>query len=692
MARRRRRASAKRGPGAPRRADAPHGAARGTATVPQPQAGKRRASREGRSRRPERVQRLRPQPAPAPVGAPAPPPVWPVHAAAAMLVFSAGVALLFALRELSYHTLLARDALLRGGAAVCAGVALGLWIPRQVIMRRLNRAAPLLAQPSRCDTPSDQSAPARTIANAAAPDRTLISALFVAAGGSLLLLGLFSTTMESLRSALAEHFMLAPWLMRAMLQAPAVLLLALAACLATIALAALHGLHRAAGAPRARIARLWVVIVVAAVASALAAAWTDDDFRRLILALLPVFAAGAVAALQQRRADGDRAVASSHTPASYVAFDLLLTVTVASAAAAYALVPCVVFFPSRPAWPEAPVLIAAAAALPGMLAGQSFGRRVRDLRPASTAALAVLGVAWAMPLHGTPLGPVVAPGIIVTVAVACIVLATRRISAACESAQYALSVVGACIAVGCGVVFISAPLWTDALPPGRVGALLSLGIMAVVGWLLMLDVRMPARVRRVGLVAVGLWLAAMPLAAGAAARPGGGAAETGALDAEKRLLMSCDLRSVVVRTPRDQAVNAEADSHDGWHADLSRDAHDLVIISRSQTHAGSGKTPPLDRRILMRCAAVVRRGGRVAIEDVDAHAARDAGALLAAAGRSDASAYLLRTAAVGSDHATLLIGRDVPAWINDARRRTDLSAELYHLENADALSVVLSSK
>jgi hypothetical protein len=298
-------------------------------------------------------------------------------------------------------------------------------------------------------------------------------------------------------------------------------------------------------------------------------------------------------------------------------------------------------------------------------------------------------------------------GTVTATAVTCIVLATRRVSAACESAQYALSVVGACIAAGCAVAFISAPLWISALSRGHVGALLSLRVMAVVGWLLMLDVRMSARVRGGGLIAVGLWLAVAPLAASradaefagrASAAPGdreiAGAApgpNDRAIRAGRTLLAACGLHIAAIG---DLGVPTPGDVEwvDGWQADLAPVGPDLAIIDRPLALVTGNASPAARRRLLTRCAGILHRHGRVAIEDPDEAWGRHALAELVAANpRAESSAYLLRASTGEGDYTALLLGSDVPAWIAEARRRADVPAGLYRVESPEALRDLLSS-
>ena len=61
-----------------------------------------------------------------------------VLASAALFGFGTTVSLMHLIGELSYHTVDPRQALFYGGAAICAGVAVGLWLPRQIIIRRLR--------------------------------------------------------------------------------------------------------------------------------------------------------------------------------------------------------------------------------------------------------------------------------------------------------------------------------------------------------------------------------------------------------------------------------------------------------------------------------------------------------------------------------------------------------------------------
>ena len=186
-----------------------------------------------------------------------------VLACAALFSFGTGAALLYLIGELSYHTVDPRQALYYGGAAVCAGVAIGLWLPRQMILRRMRGSSPIGAE--RSANPHEQARPA-----GAGQAASLVGGLFLTTGAVLLLLLIGAETAESMRLQLTARFTFPLQFLRALIWIPPLIGLTVAGACVTTALVALHGLHRLVAASRARISELWIVIVAAGALSAFA--------------------------------------------------------------------------------------------------------------------------------------------------------------------------------------------------------------------------------------------------------------------------------------------------------------------------------------------------------------------------------------------------------------------------------------
>ena len=692
MARRRRRASAKRAPA--RRSPPPAAATKGERDARAPATADRSRDQRPDTSPTRRIGTVKANRPPKTSGRAAlravHPATWSrrVLASAALFSFGTAIALMHLIGELSYHTLDPRQALFYGGAAICAGIAVGLWLPRQIIIRRLRGRTSFDAAGL-----TDESA--QTDAGGAGTAASLVGGLFLTTGVILLLLLLGAEAAESARLFLTERFTFPLRLTRALIWAPPLVGLTLAGACGTTALVALHGLHRLAASSRARISQLWLVIVVAAASGALATRTLAADAGAIVIALLPVFGAGLVTTFR-RWPSMNGARPSPPAVVTNLASQPLFAAVVSAVAIGYAVVLALAEKAPPPLPIENVMALGGLGVAMGLLLGRWAGRRYGKTRADLAALLFLLGLTWILPYHWFVAGDAARLLAVAGIGAACIVLAARRVALMCENMQYVLSVVGVCVALGLTLALVSAPLWIDLLPAARIGLLLSLGIVAVVGILLLLDPRMPRRLRRPGLITVGIWLLITPALA---RRPAAGEPVDESADARRAawadasalgrgMLQTRSFRTKVVGDPTESAAS-------GWQIDMSQEQSDVLIVARGPISAKSARRGlRIARRFLGRCLTTLRRGGRLVIEQPDGALAQAAfGALRQNAAGGPWDAYLLEISPlIGRPYAAVLFGRDVPAWIAGREKPPDAEVALFPVESFADLRSFLATR
>lgn len=664
MARRRRRGSGKRAPAKRPRAAATSSRSTGAAVAPD-RIRDRRPDKAPRPRSKIEKPSHRTKPRARRVAATSPPPLWSrrVLVSAALFAFGTTTSLLCLIAELSYHVADPRQALFYGGTALCIGVAMGLWIPRQIIIRRLHGHSLSRDEPEPADNVRNDSYPAGGAA-------ALAGGLFVATGVTLLLLLLGAQMAESARSLLTERFIMPALLARALLWAPPLAGLTIAGACGTTALVALHGLHRLAAPSQARISQLWLAIVAAIAVAATVTYWSSGEPGVFLIFLLPVFIAGMMTTLQRWPEPKPSPPPDSDIVGSVTAHPLF-AVVISAAAVGYALVLALADQTAPPLPIELPLLLCGLAAAPGVLVGQWVGRRYGHMPVVIAAGLFALGFVWVLPYHWFGGGDGTRLFVVSGVGVAGIVLATRRVAIMYQSVQYVLSVVGVCIALGLTLAFVSAPLWVDLIPATRIGLLISLGIVAVVGVLLLLNPRLTPRVRRPGLVTVGVWLVFLPAVAHGPASASGSAeaasrgdnAAIASVALGREMLVTSAFRTHIIAKA---AENRTSGPPSGWQIDMASGQSDVLIIAGNPAPVPTTRRAArVARRLLKRCARGLRPGGRLVIEQPNNALTPAAfGTFRNSATDAPWDAYLLQVSPVeGNRYSAVLFGNDVPAWI-----------------------------
>ncbi len=342
-------------------------------------------------------------------------------------------------------------------ASVAAGVLVGLWAPRRVILRRL---ATRYADSAPAEREANATEAPRVATPRAEPEfaSSLTAALLLAAavwvGVSLALLGGY----ESYRAWLTQRTVMPRDATVAALLMPACAGFALLGLFWSIVLVAFHGWYRTATAPHTRVARLWLGILLGAAIGAIAQARFASSAVAGVGAPLLALLAAACALLRPQRARSDSAMvlfgSRRHAP--------VWRRLCAPAACAAALGAALAEAASSGASVGASAAIALFACAAGLgMARAMLRRRVGyDLAPElSLIAAVVLATPLPASLGGLADRELRAALLGVTGAMSA-VMSGRRVARECGSLQFALSCLGgaACagLAMGFGIVGVAA--------------------------------------------------------------------------------------------------------------------------------------------------------------------------------------------------------------------------------------------
>ncbi len=313
--------------------------------------------------------------------------------------------------------------------ALTAGVVAGLWIPREIIRRRLagmprdRSSGPLVAD-------SDF---------AASLSGSVVLVLALVWSGLLA----WNAGAEQLRAFAGQHFLLPVPLKFAMLLAPPLVGLFLAGLLGTVTLVSLHGWYRALTFPRMPIAGLWVTLLFGAAAGSAGVVVLDPQWSAwgAVLALL---LAAWVTGLRPRGSPPARPVTPVVGPLPWRALSAALLLV----AAAAVLLGVMQRLAIQQTVPTPGGL--GAAALPtacGALAGPALARvgRLRN-HPALVGIAALLLAAWTSLL--LPAGPPVRLALGCGLISLTIVVSAHDAAQRLASVQQALTICGLTVAAG----------------------------------------------------------------------------------------------------------------------------------------------------------------------------------------------------------------------------------------------------
>jgi hypothetical protein len=342
------------------------------------------------------------------------------------------------------------------GVTFCAGIVLGLLVPRTLIRRRTQ---------ADLEPPAGPTAAAGELEFAAAVAGALLLVLAFLWLAAILLLG----GLEALRGGLAH---VATWpaaWTRAAILSPVALTLVLVGFCTTTVYVALHGWLQIVGQPRPHFARLWGVILLASTLAALCACGVEHTRGLDFATLLVIFAAAALAALRKSHGLGAGDRAQPPPPAPRFAASSLASVALTALSAGGVI--------ARSAADSVPggsqiALIAVAVGLSSLAAMLLTRAILRVYSPGvyGPAALVVLtALSWTIPacFAGSPLAARWHMVVASAAAAGCATLVARQISAAVVRVQPVLTAIGVAVAAGvAGGLFAGAvALRSDALPP-----------------------------------------------------------------------------------------------------------------------------------------------------------------------------------------------------------------------------------
>jgi len=588
---------------------------------------------------------------------------WQVFACAALCALGATLGLITVLGEMGHHVMSATRSSAYLTAALCAGIVLGLCIPRRIIRRRLERETGDADHTQRSDSARGGDLKVDFAASlSGALIVTFALTWVVLCGGAML--------MEEYRAFLARQFLHPIQLTQLLLSAPAYAGLVFAGAAGTTLLVTLHGWYRLVRQPNATAAGLWTSVLLGAMVAGLLAQQVASPTILAWLAPLAVFVAGMIAVWRHSDTFSTPIPAPTQRQLTRDEWLSLLAAGLAAATTGTAL-----SLATPHGWLATQNLAAQVTVLAGAACAGLFAARVllrlrfsRDWGPL----LLLLGAAaLSLPYQRILAAPVncalIRLAAVTTCAATCIVLGGRRVSPSSHSMQHALSWVGGFVAAGFGLTLAFVPATAAHWGPSAPAMIVALVVTAGAGLMLILDSHAKAATRIAGLVCVGLWLAGAPSAARSLAEalpppePAWPSPATRPLVHAARRLVTAD----PFRTAHVQPLSSSSDGPANWQFDLVGPALDVLIL---EAVTGADARPVWDaalgRRLLKRATTRLAKGGRLLIE------LPTAPFLVAALDRADTltgdpawTGYRLGVRGEADEYEALVFGPDIPALI-----------------------------
>lgn len=569
------------------------------------------------------------------------------------------VGLLRVAEELNQHLPSARDVVGLMGVAAGAGIIGGLWLPQWFLRRRLGGVS------------------GRPIDHTPIPEpefaASLVGLLVLALAGLSATLAVVLTGAESYRGWLTLRFLHPPWLTRVLLTAPIAAGLALAAAAGGVVLIALHGWHRVLRGPGARAAPLWITLLGTASVAAAAVAAAPRPPRLDFVVLLTLFVAAALA-VWRRSSSAPRS--DSQPVGSGVARALAWPLLVMGAAATAAGLALVVAAPAHP------VVGQPTAGIPALYGGSALAGVLVTRWPATgrgtglgTLAwlLLALAVTWGLPTGGTNFGAVVRSVLNVGLATACVVVVGRRLARAYSRAQPALVVVGVVAGAGFGLGTAAGPLLHAALDSPTIPLIVSLALTALTALAWVYARAASTRRRGLGLAVVGVWLLALLLVP-LAPPPNTPDPTTTAFTPPDLAFVTSGVNAAWRTTaPQTSATWRAAD------VDLGGPRLDLLVLTGPDVERRSAA------RLIRRCTRALLPGGRLALVGPQPVLTDAAFRVFREGPGGVPEAVLVCRRGPEPSARVLVFGRDAAAWLRTRLAAADPGAELYVVDDADAV-------
>jgi hypothetical protein len=263
-------------------------------------------------------------------------------------------------------------------------------------------------------------------------------------------------------------------------------------------------------------------------------------------------------------------------------------------------------------------------------------------------------------------------------AAASVVCASQRVGELFRRIQPTLAWIGgtSALSIACGLALSAGGLSSGN--GARAALIVALAVTAGAGLGFVFD-RLPgARLRVVGLAAVGLWLLLLFWHGDTPA--GTSKATTHDHDAAGRWLTASDPRAAWVALDHDRPALPNA-----WDVDLGGPRWDTIIVAADNSTSAANLTPTQARTLLRRCARTLRTGGRLGLEQ-PAGSLTDAAVRLAPIGglAPDSVAYDVRITGPAQTETLLLIGHDIPAWLAQQALPVGFEAQCRPWQAADS--------
>lgn len=598
---------------------------------------------------------------------------WAATGCAALCAGGSTAGLLAVIREATLHTGQPWHALACVVLAVCAGGILGLWLPRQVLQRRL------IAE----NAPGAAPAPRVELEFAA----SLTGGLLIGFGLTWLITCAAAVGTESWRALLVRHFSWPPSLVRVAVLTPLCAILLLTAVVGAATLMALRGWLRLFPKATSRPPMVWTAsLAAAAVASGLSIPVTDVRIL-LVAAPLSIFAAGAVAV--HRRLPGVGAVPAAQAAAGGQRLPLMAAATgVALLSPAWAVVLAI---PGEAwdttSWGFAGTALAGAALI-GLLAASRLVPKPYDTRTMTLGFLLSAAV-WAFSGQCD-----ISPAAIALLRVAalafcgsaCALSALQRLAASSGDGQREFARRLGAVTAGVGLLLLAGMILRAHAGPGAVSLLGMLVTTLAACAALSADTALTGGRRLASCALMCAWLAIALLL---------GRFDPGKIDSrpQSRLV---DPSNLATRSARDLYAGAGrvaacgtgwedpvADLVPAWDADLRGQRYAVVVLTgRTLTASDGDPNPRLTRRLVKRCATALLANGRLVIEQPDAAISPATLAAIHELRRNHAwRTYLLTASGPTEAYAALLAGSDIPDWVARHSWPQPLSVSLEPVEN-----------
>ena len=597
--------------------------------------------------------------------------LWQVCGCAGLCAFGTTIGLVAVLYELGQHTRTPIGALGYAGLALWAGAALGARLRHRLLHTgNINANRPVAGL-------NHEKVQLGVEFEFAA---SLAGGLILALGLTWLLVYGVAAGMESCRAFLVQHFLLPPWLTKGLVLGPGLCGLLLVGVIGSTTLIAQRGWLRLLVGPQTNHEPLWLALLCGSITGAGLTIVIANWGSLVVATLTPIFMAGLLAVYRRLPGLGlTHAQPPKPKDSLTLGANLVTVITMLSIGFG-----CVLALPDDLFTSAAlgGILCAlAGGALAGRLLGQLCLRRGHDanLLPLF---LLLTAVGWAF-AHRWPLSPPAAAWLRLICAscfgTICLLLIPQRLMLR-EGFDRPIVSRHRNIAVATFVLtLLLGQAWICA---GTLVLLITLLTTATAGLLLVFDPLIGVRPRVVGICAISLWLWIV-FALGEFDLPGTKPVLLDTTHLARSLYTGLGTGYVTASAHRKSTTAQQS----MWEIDLTGPRY-MVVAVRAET-----VNQPVARHLIRRCADSLVHGGHLAVE-LPANELALAAVDCVERHNSKATwqAYLLRVSSASDAHAVLLVGPNIPAWVDQHPWPDDIEVVLQEVENRRELNDYLAAE